>query len=77
MTTVLVGEDTDLLILLCCYANTNGHNIYSSPSKKRIQRSIVCGTKLGEQICSNVLFSMQILVVTQLLTSMALGRVLQ
>ena len=35
VTTVLVGEDTDLLILLCYHANTNGHNIYFQPEQKK------------------------------------------
>ena len=28
MDTVLVGEDTDLLILLCYHASLNSHNIF-------------------------------------------------
>ena len=28
MDTALVGEDTDLLILLCCHASLDSHNIF-------------------------------------------------
>ena len=44
--TVLVGEDTDLLILLCHYASLNANSIFLKPEKKREMRRRLprCGT---------------------------------
>ena len=62
MDTALVGEDTDLLILLCCHASLDSHNIFFRPEpKKNTKKPKVWNIKavkeqLGPEICSNILF---------------------
>ena len=62
MDTALVGEDTDLLILLCYHANLDFHNIFFQPEpKKNTKKPRVWSIKavkeqLGPEICSNILF---------------------
>lgn len=59
--TILVGSDTDLLILLCHFATTKHKNIFFQPQPKlgspvrqlNIQRA---QTALGKKICTNLLF---------------------
>ena len=81
VTTLVVGEDTDFLILLCYHANTNGHNIYFLPEQKmnskkhRVLNINAVKSKLVNKFVPTFSFSRQFLVATQLLTSMALGRV--
>ena len=61
-TTVLVGDDTDLLVLLCHHADTNARDLFSIPQPK--QRSMtrkiwdIKKTKaaLGPETCANILF---------------------
>ena len=62
MDTALVGEDTDLLILLCYHANLDSHNIFFRPEPKkntkkpRLWSIKVVKEQLGPEICSNILF---------------------
>ena len=62
MDTVLVGENTDLLILLCYHANLDSHNIFFRPEpKKNTKKPRLWSIKavkeqLGPEICSNILF---------------------
>ena len=61
--TVLVGEDTDLLILLCHYASIDANNIYFKPEKRRNMKTAPkvwdikeTKLKLGNELCDNILF---------------------
>ena len=45
--TVLVGDNTDLLILLCYHANLDSHSIFFRPEPKRIPE---CGTSRPSRI---------------------------
>ena len=61
METILIGEDTDLLVLLCYYATPKLHPLYfmSEPkrnSKNRLwcMQSVI--SQLGSDICNNILF---------------------
>lgn len=56
--TVLVGEDTDLLVLLLYHATRNGHNIWFCPEtkKKRVWDIKNALVSLGDHVCSNILF---------------------
>ena len=62
MDTALVGEDTDLLILLCYHASLDSHNIFFRPEpKKNTKKPKVWNIKavkeqLCPEICSNILF---------------------
>ena len=42
--TVLVGDDTDLLVLLCYHANLDSCDIFFRPEPKKIIRILKCGT---------------------------------
>ena len=56
---VLVGDDTDLLVLLIHLADGNKHNIYFQPEPKKALRCIGVSSirnKLDENICGNILF---------------------
>ena len=58
---VLVGDDTDLLVLLIHLADGNKHNIYFRPEPRKGGALRCIGVssirnKLGENICVNVLF---------------------
>ena len=62
-TTVLVAEDTDILILLCFHTQTNMKNIYLKPEphygmKKtpRCWNIAVLKSTLGPEVCDNILF---------------------
>ena len=60
-TTVLVGNDTDLLVLLCHYTALDDHDLYFQPepkakSRRRVWSVKVFKTKLGEGVCDNILF---------------------
>ena len=59
--TVLVGEDTDLIVLLCYHANFDSHDIFFCSEKKKQKKLCVRSIratkqKLGQDICSNILF---------------------
>ena len=60
--TALVGDDTDLLTLLCYHATLDSHNIFFRPEpKKNSKKPRVWNIKavkeqLGPEICSNILF---------------------
>ena len=62
MDTALVGEDTDLLILLCYRASLDSYNTFFRPEpKKNMKKPKVWNIKavkeqLGPEICSNILF---------------------
>ncbi|EDO49780.1 predicted protein [Nematostella vectensis] len=66
-TTALVGEDTDLLILLCHYADANDHDILFMPQTKQKSGTMrVWNIKntveaLGPDICKNIMFAHAIL----------------
>ena len=60
-TTVLVGEDTDLIVLLCNHASFNSHDLFFRPETKKTQKLHVWNIratkeKLGQDICNNILF---------------------
>ena len=62
--TVLVGDDTDLLILLCCNSKSTNCELYFRPEpKSNLQRAARCWNinqvqrVLGDQICDNLLFA--------------------
>lgn len=61
-TTILVGDDTDLWVLLCYYADMNSYPIYFTPRKKQKAKEATVWniqytkSKLGESICNNILF---------------------
>ena len=62
--TVLVGDDTDLLILLCCNSKSTNCELYFRPEpKSNSQRAARCWNikqvqrVLGDQICDNLLFT--------------------
>ena len=61
-TTILVGDDTDLLVLLCKIADMNSNPIYFTPrQKQKAEEATVWNiqdtkSKLGESICNNILF---------------------
>ena len=58
--TAVIGEDTDLLILLLNFVNKDGPAIYMMSDKKSMKSKIFfineMKTQLGETICKNVLF---------------------
>ena len=60
--TVLVGDDTDLLILLCYHACLESHNIFFKPEPKkatmkpRVWNITAIKEKLGLEMCNNILF---------------------
>ena len=61
-TTVLIGDDTDLLILLLFHTNTNTHDLYLIPDPKsnsltrRAWNIKQIQAELGTEICENILF---------------------
>lgn len=66
--TVVVDEDTDLLVLLCSHASLEGHNIYFRSEKRqntnqRIKMWHIRGLKmdLGIDVCKHILFAHAIL----------------
>ena len=61
MDIALVGEDTDLLILLCYHASLDSHKKFRPEPKKNTKKPRVWSIKtvkeqLGPEICSNILF---------------------
>ncbi|KAJ8018287.1 hypothetical protein HOLleu_43796 [Holothuria leucospilota] len=56
--TVVVGEDTDLLVLLCYHASATLHDIYfmSEKSKQKIWDIKKTKSVLGMEICNHLLF---------------------
>ena len=60
--TELVGEDTDLIVLLCYHANLDSRDLFFCPEPKRNMKKPrvwnIRSTKekLGKDICSNILF---------------------
>ena len=60
--TVLVGDDTDLLILLCYHANLDSHSIFFRPEPKkgtknpRVWDIKAVKKQLGHEICTHILF---------------------
>ena len=58
---VLVGDDTDLLILLLYHAGNLGHKIYFAPEPKKNTKSYVWDIseiqmKLGPYLCNQMLY---------------------
>ena len=62
MDTALIGDDTDLLILLCYHASLGSHNVFFLPTPKKNTKKIkewnimVTKEQLGPDICCNILF---------------------
>ena len=60
--TILVGDDTDLIVLLCYHAKLESHDLFfrAEPKKntKKLRTWNIKATKekLGQDICSNILF---------------------
>ena len=82
MDTTLVGENTDLLILLCYHASLDSRNIFFRPESKKITKkprvwSIkAVKEQLGPEIAATFSFCMQSLDVILPHTYMALERTL-
>lgn len=61
MNTLLIGDDTDLLILLCYYREMDAHKLFFQPepkanSRRRIWNMKVLKEKQGQDVCNNLLF---------------------
>lgn len=60
--TVLIGDNTDLLVLLCYHASLDSHNLFfCSESRKSTKKPRIWNIKakkqlLGPDICKNILF---------------------
>ena len=59
--TVLVGNDTDLLVLLCFYTRSDSFDLYFKPEPKANSRRRVWNMKkvkeqLGDDVCHDLLF---------------------
>lgn len=60
--TVLVGDDTDLIVLLCYHANLDSNDLFFRPEPKkttkrpRIWNIKAIKEKLGPEVCNNILF---------------------
>lgn len=60
--TVLVGDDTDLLVLLCYHASEQGYDLYFRPEPKanargsRVWHMKKFKEQLGKEVCRNLLF---------------------
>ena len=60
--TVLVGDDTDLLVLLCYHAEMDAHDLFSKPEPKQMSKKRrfwdvkKITSSLGSSVCTNVLF---------------------
>jgi hypothetical protein len=65
--TVLIGDDTDLLILLICHTNLESHDLFFQPEpKKSTKNPRVWSIKavkqnLGSSVCTHILFMYAIL----------------
>ena len=61
-TTIVVGEDTDLIVLLCYYVDLQAHNLFfhtqdkSTTHKSRLWNMKVLKENLGSRICKSLLF---------------------
>ena len=61
-TTVLVGDDTDLLVLLCYHASVDGYDLYFRPEPKanargaRVWHMKKVKEQLGKEVCRNLLY---------------------
>ena len=61
-TTVLFGDDTDLLVLLCYHASGDGYDLYFRPEPKANARGArpwhvkKVKEQLGKEVCRNLLF---------------------
>ncbi|KAK3727209.1 hypothetical protein QZH41_007714 [Actinostola sp. cb2023] len=61
-TTILVGDDTDLLILLLFYVDPDGYNLFFIPEPKtnslryRVWNIKSIQAQLGKEVCRNILF---------------------
>ena len=62
VTTVLVGDDTDLLVLLCHHAEMNANDLFFKPEPKQRSKTRKTWnikrtkTSLGANVCANILF---------------------
>ncbi|XP_062517868.1 uncharacterized protein LOC134193097 [Corticium candelabrum] len=80
LTTILVGDDTDLLILLCYHSSLHSHRVFFQPEPKkstknpRVWNIQVVKEQLGPEICTHVLYCMPSLDVIQLPTCVALEK---
>ena len=60
--TVLVGDDTDLLVLLCYHASIESHDLFFCPEPKKNTKQPgfwnikVTKQRLGPDICQHILF---------------------
>ena len=60
--TVLVGDDTDLIVLLCYHAKLESHDLFFCPEPKKNTKKLriwnikATKEKLSQDICSNILF---------------------
>ena len=64
--TVLLGDDTDLLVLLCFYTRSDSFDLYFKPEPKANSRKRVWNMKkvkeqLGDDVCHDLLFLRAIL----------------
>ena len=79
-TTILVGDDTDLLILLCYHSSLHSHRVFFQPEPKKSTNNPrawniqVVKEPLGPEICTHMLFCMPSLDVIQPLTCVALEK---
>ena len=61
-TTILVGDDTDLLILLCYHSSLHSHRVFFRPEPKKSTKKPcvwniqVVKEQLGPEICTHMLF---------------------
>ena len=59
---MVIGDDTDLLILLICHADLKSHNLIFKPEpKKSVKKPHVWNIKslkqqLGPSVCNHILF---------------------
>ena len=61
--TVLVGDDTDLLVLLCYHTKVDGSDLYFRPPEpkanardSRVWKMLKVKAELGPAVCRNMLF---------------------
>ena len=55
LSTVLIGDDTDLLVLLCHYAKLNANKLYLK-TKNKTWDILDLKSNMGSTVCSNILF---------------------
>ena len=59
--TVLVGDDTDLLVLLCCHTKADGNDLHFRPKPKansresRVWNMLKVKAELGPAVCRSIL----------------------